>query len=298
MGVLDALSPEAYVGVNEYMTRSAFALAGALRGAPLGVVGLDASAGFLWDQVQSKGSTTTINADFQGNASFLSVGYGLSEAAVLSVIGSIENARINAANFSGKSEGNSIGLGWASELGGGRLDLGLTHGIHDVSATRSAQSARVNDAVGTVLAGRYTLPAFSGFTPFVGMAVSSSRIEKFSESGSDAALRVGQILQKRSVAEIGVGYARSLSERVSLNLNTAYEHNFRRDKNRVDAAFAGGTAAFTVERSQIGNDAVRAGGGVSVRLGKAGAVSAGYEFSAGSQIKAAHGLKAVYSLSF
>jgi hypothetical protein len=162
------------------------------------------------------------------------------------------------------------------------LDLGVSHGIYDATAVRSGQSARIDRIGGTVAASPVTLDPLLGLTPFVGVTFNAASINQCTEPGSASGTP-------------------ALTETLSLDLSSSVEHNIPRKTTAIAARFANaGTAGtpFTVEADTFGSTAFRAGGGLRLNLGKAGALGAGYEFSGGNNLKASSEFRANYAIPF
>ncbi|MEK0445312.1 MAG: hypothetical protein RLZZ399_633 [Verrucomicrobiota bacterium] len=298
---LDALSPESYIGLLEYSARTSAAVGRSLRSTPLGPIGFGMNVGFVSQRVGSTKSTTSLDTDVRSSSPFLAVTLGINENSALSLIGSIDDGRVTSNNLTASPEGNTMGIGWAAKLGMARIDLGLSHSIHDAKAVRAGQPARVDRMVGTVASSRITLDPVMGLTPFAGASFNAASFNQFTESGNGAPLNVAQVHRKRAAGELGVGYTRALAEAVVVDLSTSVEQIFPRTKTAISARFANAGASatpFTVDANTFGTTAFHLGSGLRINLGKIGAVGAAYELSAGYNLKVSHEFRANYSIQF
>ena len=297
---LDAFSPESYIGLLEYTARTSAAVNRSMRSIPLGQMGLGVNVGNIYQRTGSSKSTTSLDTNVNSNASYLTVSYGLSDSAAVSLIGSVDGGGVRSSNLSASPEGNTIGLGWAAKLWKTRLDMGVAQGMHNGSSIRSGQSAVIDDLVSTTFESRVSLNPMAGFTPFAGISLTRARIDAINESGSGANLNVGKLMQRRAVGEVGVGYTRDLTNAVAVDLSASVEHNFLSNKTRMSASFADAETAtpFSVEADAFGSTAVRAGAGLRYSLGKAGQIGAGYGFAGGNNLKASHEVRASYFIQF
>ena len=97
-----------------------------------------------------------------------------------------------------------------------------------------------------------------------------------------------------------MGYGIQLGDVVTVSLNIAYEHALSNEGGALNAGFADAAVptSFTVQTSGAGQDLLRAGLGFNLALGEGRAVTLGYDYHSGADIKSAHQIKAGYSFRF
>lgn len=297
---LDALSPEAYGAVARMGARHSLSLARSfLSLQPVGEawtyqVGYDA------EKAAATTSPTTLDGSYDVRSTYLLATHGLGASARFSFLISDDRGETTAAGFSANTKGQTVGVGFGADFGGARLDLGFTGGVQKAAGTRSGQSfgsAQVNAAS---FATRLTLAPVSGLSPFIGVSKSTGSMKGFAETGAGANLNVAAFAQSSALAEIGAEFAYRLSDKVSLGLVAAFEHELSSAQDAISAGFADAASptSFTVNTYGFGKDQFR--GGVSFRAALNESSSAGlsYEMRSGSGVKSASELKLSYTSRF
>jgi autotransporter-associated beta strand protein len=297
---LDALSPETYGAVAQMGARNAHSLARSLLSAmPTG----DAwtyQLGYDESRAASTASPTSLNGEFNVNSTYALATRGFGGKSKLTVMVSTDHGNVTASGFASKMTGQTVGLGFGTDFGGARLDLGFTSGVESVSGTRSGQAFGNAKLAGSSVMARLTLAPVAGFKPFFGLSRSNGTMDAIAETGTGANLNVASFSQSLSLAEVGAEYSYKLSDKVALGLTAAYEHDLGSNSNSISATFADASAptAFTVNTYGFGKDQFR--GGLSFKAALSDSSSAGlsYEVRSGNGVKSASELKLNYACRF
>ncbi len=297
---LDALSPETH-GTSMIMAwRNAVQLSRALTGAVAAPEGWNAQVGYDQQQATLTASPTTMNGGYDVNSSYVIATKALSRGSQFSVLIAQNQGTVDAPGFRSKGNGQSLGLGFATDLDFARLDLAVTGGKMEADGSRNGQTFSDQGMKSGSALARLSFSKLGAFTPFVGLHYASAKMDAFVESGSGANLRVAESSQSNTFAEAGLGYALPLNEMLSLTVNVAYEHNLGSTGNQLNAAFADASAptSFTVRTYGAGQDIFRGGIGLQANLGQGRSAGLSYDVHSGDELKSAHQIKANYTFRF
>lgn len=297
---LDALSPEVYGTSMIMASRNSLTLARALTGAIATPEGWNVQVGYDQQQATLSASPTTLNGNYDVNATYVIATKALSTNTQFSVLISQNDGTTSASGFSSKGSGQSLGFGFAAELGATRLDLALTGGKLKNSGTRNGQAFANQNLQGSSMLARLSFSKLGAFTPYVGLNRSSAKFDAFTETGTGANLNVSAATQTNTNAEVGLGYAMKLTDTVSISLNVAYEHNLNSTGNSLTASFAGAAAptSFNVATYGAGQNVLRGGIGFEASLGAGRSAGLSYDMHSGVDMKSAHEVKVNYTFRF
>jgi autotransporter-associated beta strand protein len=297
---LDALSPEPYGASMIMASRNSLTLARALTGAIATPEGWNMQVGYDQQQATLSASPTTLNGNYDVNATYVIATKALSTSTQFSVLLSQNDGTTTAAGFSSKGSGQSLGFGFAADLGATRLDLGLTGGKLKNSGTRNGQAFANQNLEGSSMLARLSFSKLGAFTPYVGLNRSSAKFDAFTETGTGANLNVSAATQTNTNAEVGLGYAMKLTDTVSISLNVAYEHNLNSTGNSLTASFADAAAptSFNVATYGAGQNVLRGGIGFEASLGAGRSAGLSYDMHSGVDMKSAHEVKVNYTFRF
>ena len=297
---LDALSPEPYGTTMLMASRNSLSLARAFVGATAANEGWNVQLGYNQEQSTSTASLTTLNGSFDVNARYAVLSHQAGADSVFSVLVSDNSGQSSASGFASEASGRSYGLGFGTNIALGRLDVGVVIGELNANGTRSGQSFANQKINSTSLNARLSFTKLGAFTPYVGISRNIGSSDAFLETGTGANLSVAAAKQSDVTAEIGMGYGIQLGDVVTVSLNIAYEHALSNEGGALNAGFADAAVptSFTVQTSGAGQDLLRAGLGFNLALGEGRAVTLGYDYHSGADIKSAHQIKAGYSFRF
>jgi autotransporter-associated beta strand protein len=297
---LDALSPEVYGTSMIMASRNSLTLARALTGAIATPEGWNVQVGYDQQQATLSASPTTLNGNYDVNATYVIATKGLSTSTQFSVLVSQNDGTSAASGFSSKGSGQSLGFGFAADLGATRLDLALTGGKLKNSGTRNGQAFANQNLQGSSMLARLSFSKLGAFTPYVGLNRSSAKFDAFTETGTGANLNVSAATQTNTNAEVGLGYAMKLTDTVSISLNVAYEHNLNSTGNSLTASFADAAAptSFNVATYGAGQNVLRGGIGFEASLGAGRSAGLSYDMHSGVDMKSAHEVKVNYTFRF
>ena len=297
---LDALSPEPYGTTMLMASRNSLSLARAIVGATAANEGWNVQLGYSQEQSTSTASLTTLNGSFDVNARYAVLSHQAGADSVFSVLVSDNSGQSSASGFASEASGRSYGLGFGTNIALGRLDVGVVIGELNANGTRSGQSFANQKINSTSLNARLSFTKLGAFTPYVGISRNIGSSDAFLETGTGANLSVAAAKQSDVTAEIGMGYGIQLGDVVTVSLNIAYEHALSNEGGALNAGFADAAVptSFTVQTSGAGQDLLRAGLGFNLALGEGRAVTLGYDYHSGADIKSAHQIKAGYSFRF
>ena len=297
---LDALSPEPYGTTMLMASRNSLSLARAFVGATAANEGWNVQLGYSQEQSTSTASLTTLNGSFDVNARYAVLSHQAGADSVFSVLVSDNSGQSSASGFASEASGRSYGLGFGTNIALGRLDVGVVIGELNANGTRSGQSFANQKINSTSLNARLSFTKLGAFTPYVGISRNIGSSDAFLETGTGANLSVAAAKQSDVTAEIGMGYGIQLGDVATVSLNIAYEHALSNEGGALNAGFADAAVptSFTVQTSGAGQDLLRAGLGFNLALGEGRAVTLGYDYHSGADIKSAHQIKAGYSFRF
>ncbi len=297
---LDALSPEPYGTTMLMASRNSLSLARSLVGATAANEGWNVQLAYNQEQSTSTASLTTLNGSFDVNARYAVLSHQAGADSVFSVLLSDNSGKSSASGFASEASGRSYGLGFGTNIALGRLDVGVVIGELNANGTRSGQSFANQKINSTSLNARLSFTKLGAFTPYVGISRNIGSSDAFLETGTGANLSVAAAKQSDVTAEIGMGYGIKLGDVATVSLNIAYEHALSNEGGALNAGFADAAVptSFSVRTSGAGQDLLRAGLGFNLALGEGRAVTLGYDYHSGADIKSAHQIKAGYSFRF
>ena len=297
---LDALSPEPYGTSMIMASRNALTLARALTGAVATPEGWNVQVGYDQQQATLSASPTTLNGRYDVNATYAIATKALSKDTQFSVLISQNDGTTSASGFSSKGSGQSLGVGFATDLGATRLDLALIGGKLKNSGTRNGQSFVDQNLEGSSMLARLSFSKLGAFTPYVGLNRTSAKFDAFSETGTGANLNVSAASQTNTNAEVGLGYEVKITDTLSMSLNVGYEHNLASTGNSLTANFADAASptSFNVTTYGAGQNVFRGGIGFQASLGAGRSAGLSYDMHSGADMKSAHEVKVNYTFRF
>ena len=297
---LDALSPEPYGASMIMAWRNSLQLTRALTAAVPAAEGWNVQVGYDQQQATLTASPTTMNGGYDVNSSYAIATKALSRGAHVSLLLSRNQGDSSAPGFSSRSRGQSLGIGFATDLDFARLDLAVAGSRMEADGSRQGQSFANQSLKGSTALARLSFAKLGGITPYVGLHYSASKLDAFTETGTGANLAVAEASQSNTFAEAGLGYTLPLGAQLALTLNLAYEHNLGSTGNYLKAAFADATAptSFTVNTYGAGQDIFRGGIGLQADLGAGRSAGLSYDVHSGADLKSAHQIKANYTFRF
>ncbi len=297
---LDALSPEPYGASMIMAWRNSLQLTRALTAAAPAAEGWNVQVGYDQQQATLTASPTTMNGGYDVNSSYAIATKALSRGAHVSLLLSRNQGDSSAPGFSSRSRGQSLGIGFATDLDFARLDLAVAGGRLEADGSRQGQSFANQSLKGSTALARLSFAKLGGITPYVGLHYSAAKLDAFTETGTGANLAVAEASQSNTFAEAGLGYTLPLGAQFALTLNLAYEHNLGSTGNYLKAGFADATAptSFTVNTYGAGQDIFRGGIGLQADLGAGRSAGLSYDVHSGADLKSAHQIKANYTFRF
>ncbi len=297
---LDALSPEPYGASMIMAWRNSLQLTRALTAAVPAAEGWNVQVGYDQQQATLTASPTTMNGGYDVNSSYAIATKALSRGAHVSLLLSRNQGDSSAPGFSSRSRGQSLGIGFATDLDFARLDLAVAGSRMEADGSRQGQSFANQSLKGSTALARLSFAKLGGITPYVGLHYSASKLDAFTETGTGANLAVAEASQSNTFAEAGLGYTLPLGAQFALTLNLAYEHNLGSTGNYLKAGFADATAptSFTVNTYGAGQDIFRGGIGLQADLGAGRSAGLSYDVHSGDDLKSAHQIKANYTFRF
>lgn len=297
---LDALSPEPYGTSLIMASRNSLTLARALTTAVAAPEGWNIQVGYDQQQATITASPTTLNGRYDINSTYVIATKALGTGSQLSVLLSQNDGTTTAAGFSSKGSGQSLGLGFAADLGAARLDLALTSGEIKADGTRNGQAFANQKLSGSSMLARLSFSKLGAFVPYVGLNRTTSSFDAFTETGTGANLNVSGASQTNTNAEVGLAYEVKLTDMVSMSLNVGYEHNLESSGNSLTASFADAATptSFNVATYGAGQNIVRGGVGFQANLGAGRTAGLSYDMHSGVDMKSAHEVKVNYTFRF
>ncbi len=297
---LDALSPEPYGASMIMAWRNSLQLTRALTAAAPAAEGWNVQVGYDQQQATLTASPTTMNGGYDVNSSYAIATKALSRGAHVSLLISRNQGDSSAPGFSSRSRGQSLGIGFATDLDFARLDLAVAGGRLEADGSRQGQSFANQSLKGSTALARLSFAKLGALTPYVGLHYSASKLDAFAETGTGANLAIAEASQSNTFAEAGLGCRLPLGAQLALTLNVAYEHNLGSTGNYLKAGFADASAptSFTVNTYGAGQDIFRGGIGLQADLGAGRSAGLSYDVHSGADLKSAHQIKANYTFRF
>ncbi len=297
---LDALSPEVYGTSLAMSARSSLSLARSLTTAVAAGDSWNLQFGFDQQTATSTASPTLLNGKYDVTSSYVMATKSMGATSALSIILANDNGTATAAGYNAKVTGQSVGLGFNSDLGATRLDLAFTMGDLKGEGSRNGQTFTNQKITSSTVLARLSLTKLGDFVPYIGLSKSTANVDAFTEVGSGANLNVSGASMGETLAEVGLGYGIKLGETIKLTLKAAYEHNLDTSPTYATASFADASAptSFTVRTYGAGKDMFRAGLGLSAGAGDNATVGLSYDLRSGSDLKSAHEVKLNYTRRF
>ena len=297
---LDSLSPEPYGTSLIMASRHSLTLARALTGAVATPEGWNMQVGYDQQEATLTASPSGQNAKYNVNATYVIATKSLSTTSQFSMLISQNDGNTSALGFSSKGSGQSLGVGFAADLGATRLDLAVTGGKFKNSGARNSQAFVDQNLEGSSMLARLSFSKLGAFTPYVGLNRTSAKFDAFSETGPGANLNVSAASQTNTNAEVGVGYAMKLTDTMSVSLNVGYEHNLASTGNSLTANFADAASptSFNVATYGAGQNVFRGGIGFQASLGTGRSAGLSYDMHSGADMKSAHEVKVNYTFRF
>jgi hypothetical protein len=281
-------------------SRNSLTLARALTGAIATPEGWNMQVGYDQQEATMTASPSGQNAKYDVNATYVIATKALSTTSQFSMLISQNDGNTSASGFSSKGSGQSLGVGFSSDLGATRLDLALTGGKFKNSGARNGQSFVDQNLEGSSMLARLSFSKLGAFTPYVGLNRTSAKLDAFSETGTGANLNVSAASQSSTNAEVGLGYSMKLTDTMSISLNVAYEHNLASTGNSLTANFADAASptSFNVATYGADQNVFRGGIGFQASLGTGRSAGLSYEMHSGVDMKSAHEVKVNYTFRF
>ena len=297
---LDALSPEVYGTSLAMSARSSLSLARSLTTAVAAGDSWNVQFGFDQQTATSTASPTLLNGKYDVTSSYVMATKSMGATSALSIILANDNGTATAAGYNAKVTGQSVGLGFNSDLGATRLDLAFTMGDLKGEGSRNGQTFTNQKITSSTVLARLSLTKLGDFVPYIGLSKSTANVDAFTEVGSGANLNVSGASMGETLAEVGLGYGIKLGETIKLTLKAAYEHNLDTSPTYATASFADASAptSFTVRTYGAGKDMFSAGLGLSAGAGDNATVGLSYDLRSGSDLKSAHEVKLNYTRRF
>ncbi len=297
---LDSLSPEPYGTSLIMASRNALTLARALTAAVATPEGWNVQVGYDQQQATLTASPSGQNGNYDVNATYVMATKALSTSTQFSVLISQNDGTSSASGFSSKGSGQSLGVGFAADLGATRLDLAITGGKLKNNGTRNGQAFVDQNLEGSSMLARLSFSKLGAFTPYVGLNRTSAKFDAFSEIGTGANLNVSAASQTNTNAEVGLGYEVKITDTLSMSLNVGYEHNLASTGNSLTANFADAASptSFNVTTYGAGQNVFRGGIGFQASLGAGRSAGLSYDMHSGADMKSAHEVKVNYTFRF
>lgn len=309
---LDALSPEAYVGLADQGSRIARGFA-RLSFAPRSVgtvAGWDFGIGYLNDELRGDSSSAYTSYKAASNQYNVTASRALGERLRFTVGVGYDDGRISAENF--RADVNTIGFGagvtFTPYSKNWNLSLGAGLTTADWKSERGASLAKADGEQSVSFAGRFALaPLTKGdfsFTPYVGVAYARSRIDGFAETDVPGSIQlaVDGFSHQSLQSELGTSIDYRIKPSTFLSAVFAWDHEFRGDgATTVTAQFveAGVTDTnFKVRANGFGNDLFRAGLSFRHDLSPMSSIRLGYDAILGSAVSSGRQIHADYSVRF
>ena len=309
---LDALSPEAYVGVVDLglrVTRN-FAQLPASKRKLAAANEWDFSLGYAGEQLTvDTGAVGASNHKISSDQVNLTAAKDLSKNLRLTLAAGVDDGKVGSSNLTVDTDAQAfgLGLGFTPDSKGWTADLGLAVTRTDWTSSRGTSVGQSDNQDGFGAAIRLSLaPTKDGdlsYAPYVGLSYADQEQDAVTETGTTAAPAVGfrGFDGESLVSELGLKAEYALKPGTTLTGVLAWEHDFEADDTTLDAEFTedGVTdTRFAVTSKGFGSDIFRVGVGVRVELGAKSAFSLGYDALLSSDAKSGQGVKADVSFRF
>jgi autotransporter-associated beta strand protein len=312
---LDALSPEAFVGIVDQGARLArgFArLSFAPRNAATAstVAGWDVNVGYLNDELRSDSSSAYTSYKASSNQYNVSASRALGERLRVTFGLGYDDGRISAEGF--RADVNTIGFGagvtFTPSSKNWHFDLGVGITTADWKSERGASLAKSDGEQSVSFAGRFALaPLTKGdfsFTPYVGVSYARSRLAGFAETDVPGSIQlaVDGFSHQSLQGELGTSIDYRIKPSTVLSAVFAWDHEFRNNGvTAVTAQFVepGVTDTnFKVRANGFGTDLFRAGLSFRHDLTPTSSIRLGYDAILGSAVGSGRQIHADYSTRF
>ncbi len=310
---LDALSPEAFVGISELgvrVTRN-FAQLPATKRKLAATNEWDFSIGYAGEQITSDGTSAYNSYKVSSDQVHLTAARDLSANLRLTLAAGIDDGEVGAAGFSADTDTQAFGLGlsFIPASKGWTADLGVALTRTDWTAARGAAQTQQDNQDGLGVALRVSLaPTVDGalsYAPYLGLSFATQDMGSVSEDATAAGVGVGFDGYERDslVSELGLKAEYAVKPGTTITGVVAWEHDFENSGettlNNVEFTDDGVTdTRFAVTSTGFGADIFRVGVGVRVDLGAKAAFSLGYDALISSESKSGQGIKADVAFRF
>lgn len=264
--VLDKASPEAYAGLADFSLRVGRSHLEQARS--MQTVAQDGKLGVFtgWTSYNGGSDSSQNRADYRltNNSGILGVRYSFGGGLVGSAFATQGSGDVRSDFMRASTEGQTFGLG-ANYDGGADLPFsfhaGVVGGAFSGKGTRETNSgvARFDSADTSTMQGsvggayRLLSRASTSLTVDLGLAVASSSVDGFSETGpSGENLQVQKQTNNSAIVELGVGGAHRLNSKLVFNGRVGVEHNLQSARRDVSANVSGEPTSFTVGSTGMG----------------------------------------------
>jgi autotransporter-associated beta strand protein len=312
---LDALSPEAYVGIADQGARIARGFA-RLSFAPRNAVtastvaGWDFDVGYLNDELRSQSSSGYTSYKASGNQYNVSASRSLSDRLRVTLGVGYDDGRISAQGF--RADVNTIGFGagvtFTPDSKNWHFDLGVGITTADWKSERGASLAKADGEQSVSFAGRFALAALNkgdfSLTPYVGVSYARSRLSGFAETDVPGSIQlaVDGFSHQSLQSELGTSIDYRLKPSTVLSAVFAWDHEFRNSgATDITAQFveSGVTDTnFKVRANGFGSDLFRAGLSFRHDLTPMSSIRLGYDAILGCAVSSGRQIHADYSIRF
>jgi autotransporter-associated beta strand protein len=312
---LDALSPEAYVGIADQGARIArgFARVGfAPRNAGTATVaaGWDFDVGYLNDELRSDSSSAYTSYKASSNQYDVSASRAFGDRLRVTLGVGYDDGRVTAQGF--RADVNTIGFGagltFTPDSKKWHFDLGAGLTTADWKSERGASLAKNDNQQSVSFAGRFTLaPLAKGdfsVTPYVGVSYARSRVDGFAEADVPGSIQlaVDGFSHQSLQSELGTSIDYRIKPTTFLSAVLGWDHEFRGNgATTVTAQFVetGVTDTnFKVHANGFGSDLFRAGLSFRHDLTPMSSIRLGYDAILGSAVSSGRQIHADYSVRF
>lgn len=310
---LDALSPEAFVGISELgvrVTRN-FAQLPATKRKLAATNEWDFSIGYAAEQITSDGTSAYNSYKVSSDQVHLTAARDLSANLRFTLVAGLDDGEVGAAGFSADTDTQAFGLGlsFIPDNKGWTADLGVALTRTDWTAARGAAQTQQDNQDGLGVALRVSLASSVdgalSYAPYLGLSFASQDMGSVSEDAAAAGVGVAFDGYERDslVSELGLKVEYALKPGTTITGVLAWEHDFENSGettlNNVEFTDDGVTdTRFAVTSTGFGADIFRVGVGVRVELGAKAAFSLGYDALISSESKSGQGIKADVAFRF
>jgi autotransporter-associated beta strand protein len=312
---LDALSPEAYVGIADQGARIArgfarLSFAPRNAGTASTVAGWDFDVGYLNDELRSDSSSAYTSYKASSNQYNVSASRALGERLRVTFGVGYDDGRISAEGF--RADVNTIGFGagvtFTPDSKKWHFDLGAGLTTADWKSFRGASLAQADNQQSLSFAGRFSLaPLTKGdfsFTPYVGASYARSRLDAFAEKDVPGSIQlaVDAFSHQSLQSELGTSIDYRIKPTTLVSAVFGWDHEFRNSgATTITSQFVetGVTdTKFSVRANGFGSDLFRAGLSFRHDLTPMSSVRLGYDAIMGSSVSSGRQIHADYSVRF